>query len=201
MESEGGEKKGVKAERGDQAGGDHDSRRSRHAGWGCLSHLCHVTPFCFDSSPSLTFPAVQWTVFTWFQVEGGSLANLTCVVRGSPAAGPSRVFWYKDGAVLGLVGHRWSHHRCQGQRQRQRQRRGCAWVGCRHHWSHHRRHHQVLLWPGHERGENSETKYCRFFPSNTKLQLGWPGCCQNYIYKHLTMFPGHLCLSTRTHNS
>ena len=42
-------------------------------------------------------------MFTWFQVEGGSLANLTCVVRGSPAAGPARVFWYKDGAVLGLV--------------------------------------------------------------------------------------------------
>merc|ERR1712001_559452 len=55
------------------------------------------------------------------QVEGGSLANLTCVVRASPAAGPSRVFWYKDGAVLGLVGHRWSHHRRQRQRQKQRQ--------------------------------------------------------------------------------
>ena len=39
---EGGEKKGVKAERGDQAGGDHDSRRSRHAGGGWLSNLSHV---------------------------------------------------------------------------------------------------------------------------------------------------------------
>ena len=61
MEGEGREteKKGVKAERGDQAGGDHDSRRSRHAGGGWLSHLSHVTPFCFDSPPSLTFPGVQ----------------------------------------------------------------------------------------------------------------------------------------------
>jgi len=40
------------------------------------------------------------------QVEGGSLANLTCVVRASPAAGPSRVFWYKDGAVLGYYSDR-----------------------------------------------------------------------------------------------
>ena len=44
MEGEGGETetKGVKAERGDQAGGDHDSRRSRHAGGGWLSNLSHV---------------------------------------------------------------------------------------------------------------------------------------------------------------
>jgi len=34
------------------------------------------------------------------QVSSGSLANLTCIVRG---ATPARVFWYKDGAVLGLV--------------------------------------------------------------------------------------------------
>ena len=39
----------------------------------------------------------------YFQVSSGSLANLTCIVRGAPAT-PSRVFWYKDGAVLGLVG-------------------------------------------------------------------------------------------------
>jgi len=40
------------------------------------------------------------------QVSSGSLANLTCVVRGAPAATPSRVFWYKDGAVLGYFSDR-----------------------------------------------------------------------------------------------
>jgi len=40
------------------------------------------------------------------QVSSGSLANLTCVVRGVPAATPSRVFWYKDGAVLGYFSGR-----------------------------------------------------------------------------------------------
>jgi len=39
------------------------------------------------------------------QVSSGSLANLTCIVRGAPAT-PSRVFWYKDGAVLGYYSDR-----------------------------------------------------------------------------------------------
>jgi len=42
---------------------------------------------------------------TDMQVSSGSLANLTCIVRGAPAT-PSRVFWYKDGAVLGYYSDR-----------------------------------------------------------------------------------------------
>ena len=66
------------------------------------SHLVHLVftyePPCpdFRLGTTLGSPGCQ--------VSGGSLANLTCVVRGAP----SRVFWYKDGAVLGFVPHQLS---------------------------------------------------------------------------------------------
>ena len=81
-------------------------------------------------------------------MSSGSLANLTCIVRGAPAT-PSRVFWYKDGAVLGLVGQNIT-----------------PLPFC---------HEKVLLWPGHQCGENDETKHGCLLASHTKLQLSWPG--------------------------